>query len=69
MGKDKYSMIHCVNYGNSFDDTKFFEKHEDAAKCADADRKLHALAPENQLLGIVSVKVWKQYNPEKYNHT
>jgi len=68
MAKDKYFMIFCVNYGQSFDDDKFFERYEDAAKCADADRQKHALAEEDQLLGIRSVKVWRQYNPKKYKH-
>ena len=68
MAKDKYSMVYCVNYGNTFDDEKFFENQADAAACEAADRKKYALSDEDQLLGIKPVKVWKQYNPEKYGH-
>ncbi len=68
MAKDKYLMIYCVHYGNTFDDEKFFLNQEDAAKCEAADRLKHMLKPENQLLGIRPVKVWKQYNPKKYDH-
>ena len=68
MAKDKYLMIYCVNYGNTFDDDKFFLNYEDAAACEAADRLKYALTEEDQLLGIKSVKVWKQYNPKKYKH-
>lgn len=68
MAKDKYIVIYCVNYGQSFDDEKFFLHHEDAAKCEAADRLKYALTEEDQLLGVKPVKVWKQYNPEKYGH-
>ena len=68
MARDDYFMIYCVNYGNTFDDEKFFLNQEDAAKCEAADREKHALAEEDQLLGIRPVKVWKQYDPEKYGH-
>lgn len=68
MAKPKYIMIYCVNYGQFFDDDKFFLNYEDAAKCADAERKKQGLTEEDQLLGIKTVKVWKQYIPKKYGH-
>jgi len=68
MAKDKYLVIYCVNYGNTFDDDKFFLNYEDASRCEAADRLKYALTEEDQLLGIKSVKVWKQYNPKKYKH-
>ena len=68
MAKDKYLMVYCVKYANFFDDEKFFEKQGDAKQCEEADRKKHALEPEDQLLGVVPVRVWRQYNPEKYGH-
>ena len=68
MAKPKYSMIYCVNYGNTFDDEKFFLNYEDAVLCADADRVTHGLTEEDKLLGIKSVKVWKGYSAKKYGH-
>lgn len=68
MARDKYLMIYCVNYGNTFDDEKFFLNQEDAARCAAADRVKYALIPEDQMLGVKPVKVWKQYNPKKHGH-
>ena len=68
MAKDKYTMIYCVNYGNTFDDEKFFLNQEDAAKSEAADRLKYGVTAEDQLLGIRPVKVWEQYNPEKYQH-
>ena len=68
MAKDKYLMIYCVNYGQFFDDEKFFLNQEDAKKCEAADRLKLAIGPEDQLLGIKPVKVWKQYNPKKHGH-
>lgn len=68
MTKDKYLMIYCVNYGQFFDDDKFFLNQADAVACVEADRVKLALAKEDQLLGVRPVKVWKQYNPEKHGH-
>lgn len=68
MAKPKYIMIYCVNYGNTFDDDKFFLNYEDAVKCEAADREKHGLTEEDQLLGIKSVKVWKGYSAKKYGH-
>lgn len=68
MAKDKYIVIYCVNYGNSFDDEKFFLHQEDAKRCEAGDRLKYALGPEDQLLGVKPVKVWEQYNPEKHGH-
>ena len=68
MAKDKYFYIYCVKYHQSLDDEKFFEKQEDASKCADAERVKYALTEEDQMLGVQPIKVWKQYNPEKYGH-
>ena len=68
MGKDNYFYIYCVKYHQSLDDTKFFKHQEDAAKCAAADRVKYALSDEDQMLGVQPIKVWEQYNPEKYEH-
>ena len=68
MAKDKYLVIYCVNYAQFFDDEKFFLNQEDAKMCEEAERRRHALTAEDQMLGVKPVKVWKQYNPEKYGH-
>ena len=65
---DKHFMIYCVNYGQSFDDEKFFETYDDAVKCMEADRVKHKLTEEDKLIGIKTVKVWKQYKPKRYGH-
>lgn len=68
MAKPKYLMIYCVNYGNTFDDEKFFLNYADAVLCADADRVRHGLTEEDKLLGIKSVKVWRWYSSKMYGH-
>jgi hypothetical protein len=68
MAKGKWIMIYCVNYGQFFDDEKFFLNYKDAALCMAADRLKQGLTEEDQLLGIKTVKVWKQYIPKKYGH-
>ncbi|GAH09939.1 unnamed protein product, partial [marine sediment metagenome] len=57
MAKDKYLMVYCVNYGQSFDDEKFFEKQGDAKACEEAERLRLGLGPEDQLLGVKPVRV------------